>query len=307
MSQPQKGVCAEPNLHALYLLFNIIDDDAAKVRRKLARMLDIFDFYDEDHYEAMVSGMVAIGSSYWPELYPGPMPRRLAPFPDVRSEDRVAPAEPFDLFIQIRADRADVCHAIGMEITALLGEQAELMEQVKGFRYMDGRDLTGFVDGADNPKGMKKFDVALVGDEDEDFAGGSYVHFQRFRHDMDRWSSLSVAEQEMIMGRYKADNRPLPPTQMPAFAHARRCSLRDSHGEPIGLLTQNMPYGDMKVQGLMMVACSRLPEVYRHLLQSRIIGDKQGHYDKLLDYSRAEAGAAFFAPSASFIKRHKGG
>jgi putative iron-dependent peroxidase len=39
------------------------------------------------------------------------------------------------------------------------------------------------------------------------------------------------------------------------------------------------------------------------MLHSRVFGDELGHYDRLLDYSNAETGAAFFAPSIQFIKR----
>lgn len=41
MTQPQKGICAEPNLHAQYLMLNVIDDDSEAVRAKLSRVLDI--------------------------------------------------------------------------------------------------------------------------------------------------------------------------------------------------------------------------------------------------------------------------
>ena len=64
MTQPQKGICAEPNLHAQYLLLNVIDDDCEAVRAKLARVLDIFEHFESEHYEAMVTGVVAIGTAH---------------------------------------------------------------------------------------------------------------------------------------------------------------------------------------------------------------------------------------------------
>ncbi|GAB3019142.1 Dyp-type peroxidase [Bowmanella dokdonensis] len=304
MSQPQKGICAEPNLHALYLLFNVVDEDTAQLRIKLAKMLDIFDHYDQEHYEAMVTGVVAIGSNYWLELYPGLIPLELAPFPDIHCEDRQAPAVPCDLFVQIRADRADVCHAVGSEIYDLLKDQAELVEQVKGFRYLEGRDLTGFMEGSDNPRGMKKLAVAIVGDEDTDFAGGSYLHIQRYRHDLDRWNLLNIAQQEVIMGRTREEGVPFASEDDCSSSHYQRCRVLDEQGNPVQILTQNMPYGDMQSQGLFTVSCSRSPKAFSRILQSRILGDRLGNYDKLLDYTKAETGAAFFAPSIQFLKRN---
>ena len=69
------------------------------------------------------------------------------------------------------------------------------------------------------------------------------------------------------------------------------------------MLTQNMPYGDMSTQGLYFIACARSPQPFIQMLQSRVVGDEQGHYDKLLDYTTAETGGAFFAPSVTFIKQ----
>ncbi|WP_088330562.1 Dyp-type peroxidase [Lacimicrobium sp. SS2-24] len=301
MSQPQKGVSAEPSLHAIYLLFNVIDEDTARVRKHLARLLSIFEYYDEEHYEAMVSGMVAVGSNFWLELYPGLIPVELAPFPDLHCEDRHAPAEPCDLFIQIRADRADICHLIGVEVCELLKEHTELVEQVKGFRYLEGRDLNGFVADAHNPKGMKKLDVAIVGDDDPDFCGGSYVHVQRYRHDLAKWQQLDLASQEMIMGYNKDDNRRLRGSQLAPFSHAARCGEPETVSQ---MLLHSMPYGDMQTQGVMVVCCCSSARPFVERLQSMIVGDEEGHYDKWLDYTSAESGAAFFAPSIQFIKHH---
>jgi putative iron-dependent peroxidase len=300
MSQPQKGVCAEPNLHAQYLLFNVVDDDFPAMREKLSRLLDVFEFFDEEHYEAMVSGVIAVGTHFWEELYPNSMPQELGAFPDMQSEDRCAPVLPCDLFIQIRADRLDICHAIGIQVLELLRVHVELVEQVSAFRYLDGRDLTGFLISEDNPRGMKKFDIAIVGDDDPDFAGGSYIHVQRYRHDMTRWNALSERRQEAIMGKTKEHNLPLVDTGR--SSHAFRTRLNGPQGEYPSLLKQSMPYGDMLMQGLFFVSCANNSKSFREMLHSRIFGDEMGHYDRLLDYSNAETGAAFFAPSIQFIK-----
>ncbi len=306
MPQPQKGICAEPNLHALFLMFNVIDEDDAVIRDKLAQILNIFEHYDEEHYEAMVSGVIAVGTNYWMELYPGGLPKELAPFPDMHSEDRHAPVVPSDLFIQIRADRADICHAAGVDVYELLKGHVELLEQVKGFRYLDGRDLTGFVDAPDNPKGLHKLDVAIVGDEDDKYLGGSYIHIQRYRYNLDRWNQLPVEKQELVMGRTKSDNMAFLPQKLPRFSHAKRTQIKDDEGNPIEILKQSMPYGNMKVQGLFFVSCARSSRPFTRILESRIFGDETGSYDKLLDFTEAETGAAYFAPSIDFI-RSKGG
>ncbi|MDU0352897.1 Dyp-type peroxidase [Paraglaciecola aquimarina] len=304
MSQAQKGICAEPNLHALYLTFTVVDDEVQAMRGKLAHVLDLFNHYDEEYYEAMVSGVIAIGTDYWYELYPRSIPQELAPFPDMHCEDRGAPITPGDLFIQIKADRADICHAIGAEVIQLLKPHVDLYEEISSFRYLDGRDLTGFVDGTENPKGMHKLEVAIVGDQDPEFAGGSYIHVQRYRHLMTKWQLLAEQKQEQIYGRSKADNIEFASDKKAAFAHTKRTNLKDPAGKSVEILRQSMPYGNMTVQGLFFISCACSPQPFTDMLRSMIFGDEHGNYDKLLDFTVAETGGAYFAPSVKFIKQH---
>lgn len=300
MSEPQKGICAEPNLHALYLLFNVVDDDLASVRQKLVDLLDMFEHFDNEHYEAMISGVIGIGSAFWDELYPHAKPEKLSAFPDMQSDDRCAPVLPCDLFVQVRADRLDICQAMGMQVMQSLKLHSELVEQVQGFRYLDGRDWTGFMVADDNPRGSKKFEISLIDNADQTFGGGSYIHIQRYRHDLDKWNKLSEKRQQQIMGKTKQHN--LDVTESGLDSHAFRCKVTGPNGTYPNFLNQSMPYGDLTTQGLYFVSCSSHPSAFSDLLYSRIYGDGNGHYDRLLDYSNAETGAAFFAPSQTFIR-----
>jgi len=300
MTQPQKGICAEPNLHAQYLLLNVVDDDSEAVRAKLSRVLDIFEHFENEHYEAMVTGVVAIGTGYWNDVYPGLIPIELAPFPDMQCEDRSAPTMPCDLFIQIRADRLDICHAIGIEVMDLLRLHVELVEQIRGFRYLDGRDLNGYLYAADNPRGMKRRNVAIIGENDPDFSGGSYLHVQRYRHDLRRWHSLSTRQQEQVMGKTQEHN--LDSAECSASSHSVRAHGASSEGGDVELIKQGMPYGDMASQGLFFVCCSASARPFKAMLHSQIYGNGEGDYDRWLDFTSAETGAALFAPSVTFIR-----
>lgn len=302
MSQPQKGICAEPNLHAQYLMYNVLDDDSQALRAKLARVLDIFAYFDDEHYEAMVSGVIAIGSDYFSEVYPGLRPLELSPFPDMQSGDRCAPSQTSDIFIQIRADRLDIVHAIATEINELLHLHVELVDDLKGFRYLDGRDLNGFVETDDNPRGPQKLVAAVIGDGDPDFVGGSYIHIQKYRHDLRRWSLLSERQQEQVIGRTKAHN--LPSALANASSHYIRTRNADDgfHDNHNQMVRQSMPYANIQVQGLFQVTCSASIKPFKSMLHSMIFGGPDGEYDAWLDYTNAETGGAYFAPSIQFLR-----
>jgi putative iron-dependent peroxidase len=304
MAREQFGICAEANLHGTYLLFNALDDQNAFIREALSRLPALFDTYADRFSEANLIGVVAIGANYWNEFHPQARPALLKPFPIMGSEDRFAPASNVDLYIEIRSDRADVNHIVSNKVCDLLANSVELIEQIQCFRFLDGRDLTGFVDGTENPKGKHRRDVALIVDEDDViFSAGSYLHIQRYRHNLALWNSLEQQKQEDVFGRTKFDNVEYSNEDKPLTAHTKRANLKDNNGNSIEILRQSMPYGDMKVQGLFFVSYCKTPENFELQLRSMIFGDEEGNFDHLLKYTQAEMGAAFFAPSLNFLTR----
>src|SRR5882762_11341655 len=92
-------------------------------------------------------------------------------------------------------------------------------DEVQSFRYFDDRDLIGFVDGTENPRGEAIIDAVLIGDEDPSFAGGSYVIVQKYLHDLDGWNALSTEAQERIIGRSKLSDIELDDSTKPTSAH----------------------------------------------------------------------------------------
>jgi len=184
----------------------------------------------------------------------------------------------------------------------LLGDSVELVEQVRGFRYLDGRDLTGFVDGTENPQGFHRREIALVNsDNDENFEGGSYLHIQRYRHNLTLWNAIEQDSQEEIFGRTKLENIEFSDDEKLPTAHTKRSNLKDAEGNSIEILRQSMPYGEMKTQGLFFVSYCQTPENFELMLRSMIFGDEEGNFDHLLEFTQAETGAAFFAPSLNFL------
>ncbi|NRA69486.1 MAG: Dyp-type peroxidase [Gammaproteobacteria bacterium] len=304
MAREQAGVCAEGNLHGLYLLFDCHEGSEAAIRSQLAEISHYLDEASEQYCEVAFSGFIAIGANYWSQLYGDTGPALLRPFPSLGCDDRHAPANPYDLFIHIRCDRADINHLVGNEICLMLEDLATIVEQVNGFRYLDSRDLTGFVDGTENPKGIHRQKVALVGEEDSEFRGGSYIHIQRYRHDLKKWNQLKVKNQEDIIGRTKEDNQEYTSFNKPKTSHIRRAAIKDGNGKSLEILRQSMPYGDMQEQGLFFISCCSTPNNFELMLQSMIMSDHKGHYDHLLDFTQAISGAAFFAPSMTFLAHH---
>lgn len=99
-----------------------------------------------------------------------------------------------------------MCFELAKHLMKRLGPHMDVVDEVQGFTFFQERDLLGFVDGTANPKNEDAFTVAVVGDQDPTCCGGSYVHVQKYLHDMGAWEALSVTEQELVIGRTKLED-----------------------------------------------------------------------------------------------------
>ena len=166
----------------------------------LAALLRAVEFRD---LEGGLSCVLGFGSEAWDRLFGAPRPAELHVFREIRSAARHAVSTSGDLLFHIRAKRMDLCFELAMQIMARLGGAVSPVDEVHGFRYFDDRDLMGFVDGTENPRGQAAIDAVTIGHEDGAFAGGSYVIVQKYLHDLDAWNALSTEAQERIIGRTK--------------------------------------------------------------------------------------------------------
>jgi porphyrinogen peroxidase len=253
--------------------------------------------------EAGLSCVLAFGSGAWNRLFGSPRPAELHPFREIRAADRHAVATPGDLLFHIRSKRFDLCFELETQIMARIGHAVSPADEVHGFRYFDDRDLIGFVDGTENPTGQAAVDAVLVGDEDPEFAGGSYVIVQKYLHDLTAWNALSTEAQERIIGRAKLSDIELDDSIKPTSAHNALTTIVED-GKEIKILRDNMPFGRAAQGefGTYFIGYSRSPKTIEQMLENMFIGRPPGNYDRLLDFSRAVTGNLFFAPSVTFLE-----
>src|ERR1700722_7775847 len=197
---PQTGV-ATLTRAAIFLVACIRQDsDAIALLRSfcanLSGLIRAVEFRD---IEAGLTCVAGFGSDAWDQLFGSPRPAELHPFQEIRSAGRHAVSTPGDILFHIRAKRIDLCFELAAQIMDSLGDAVSVADEVHGFRYFDDRDVIGFVDGTENPRGGAAREAAIVGDEDPAFAGGSYVIVQKYLHDMKGWNALPVEAQERII------------------------------------------------------------------------------------------------------------
>jgi putative iron-dependent peroxidase len=265
----------------------------------LAALLRAVEFRD---IEGSLSCVMGFGSEAWDRLFGAPRPAELHPFREIRAGGRHAVATPGDLLFHIRAKRMDLCFELATQIMARIGDGVSPVDEVHGFRYFDDRDLIGFVDGTENPRGDAAIDAVLIGEEDAAFAGGSYVIVQKYLHDLKGWDALPTEAQERIIGRKKLSDIELDDSIKPTSAHSALTTIVED-GKEVKILRDNMPFGHAAQGefGTYFIGYSRSPRTIEQMLENMFVGRPPGNYDRLLDFSRAVTGNLFFAPSATFL------
>jgi putative iron-dependent peroxidase len=300
-----QAVIAPLTRAAIFLVVTLKPGSDARsiIRSFCADLATIFRAVEFRDIEAGLSCIMGIGSDAWDQLFGAPRPAELHPFREIRAGARHAVSTPGDLLFHIRAKRMDLCFEMATQIMARIGEAVSPADEVHGFKYFDDRDLLGFVDGTENPRGDEVAEAALIGEEDAAFAGGSYVIVQKYLHDLTAWNALSTEAQERIIGRAKLSDIELDDSVKPTSAHNALNTIVEN-GKQIQILRDNMPFGrpGSGEYGTYFIGYSRSPRTIEQMLENMFVGRPPGNYDRLLDFSRAVTGNLFFVPTATFLE-----
>lgn len=237
---------------------------------------------------------------------PGGVPEALAPMAPIAGTDGTAvPATQHDLWVWVHGTGSDATFDAARRVALALDEVATLVVDQPGFVYKDSRDLTGFVDGTANPPLHEAEAVACVG-AGQAGAGGSFVLTQRWRHDLDAFEALPLADQEAVIGRTKLDDVEMAEDVKPASSHIARVEIDDPDGHEIEIFRRSTPFGTVGDHGLYFLAFSADPDRFTVMLQRMFgVGD-DGIRDRLTDFTRPVTGSIYFAPSLDALNEWAG-
>lgn len=245
--------------------------------------------------------VIGFGDALWRRLAPSDaVPVELRPFDPVDGIDgHRAPAIQHDVWIWVHGTGEDLALDAARACTAVLAPVATLATERACFVYHDGRDMTGFVDGTENPPIEEAPETALVPDG-EPGEGGAYVIAQRWVHDLDRFHAQSVSEQEATIGRTKPDSIELPDAVKPPTAHIARVVIEED-GQELEIWRRSTPYGTVGEHGLFFLGFSAELSRFDKML-ARMFGVADGVRDHLTDFTKPVSGAYYFAPSLEALR-----
>src|SRR2546422_9381809 len=216
MNVPQSGIFALGTASHAYLEFEVSDrETAAALVPAVASLRE----------PRTTMGGVNLVAGFRPELWrkvaADASPRGLEDFNRdvVGPGDYRMPATQHDAVLWISGSAYDVVFDVARQAIAALDPLALVAEETSSWPYHHDRDLTGFIDGTENPSLLEAPEVALVPDGVPG-SGGAILLLQKWAHDVAAWESLPTTEQERAMGRTKDDSVELE--DRPADSHAAR-------------------------------------------------------------------------------------
>ncbi len=237
-----------------------------------------------DHTE----GVIGIGAPF-ARAFPGTIPG-LRTFPSLSGVNCTVPATQKDLWVFLRGnDRGEIFDRSRI-LRSFLEKDFALEDAMDTFFY-HGRDLSGYEDGTENPKGDEIAKVAFV-PPGNPLAGSSFVAVQRWIHDLKWFQTHPRHEQDNIIGRKQKTNEELD--QAPDSAHVKR-TAQESFNPPAFMLRRSMPWATVDEQGLEFIVYGHSLDPFERVLR-RMVGEEDGIPDALFSFSRPVTGGYYWCP-----------
>ena len=217
----------------------------------------------------------------------------LKSFPMITAPGLAIENAPEVLWIWLRGEERGEILLRSQRLARALAPAFQLKEIWDAFKYAEGRDLSGYEDGTENPTGDAAISAAIVGPGSQALAGSSFVATQRWLHNFDSLASMAENEQDHCIGRRLTDNEEMD--DAPESAHVKR-TAQESFTPEAFVLRRSMPWAEGNNGGLMFVAFGATFYAFEAQLQ-RMIGAEDGIVDAIFKFTQPVDGAYFWCPA----------
>jgi putative iron-dependent peroxidase len=289
---PQAGIFALGTSSHAYLEFDI--RDARKYKEFASTICAI---REPRTTTGGVNFVIGFRPELWCDIVPQDAPPGVAGFNDeIRgAEGFVMPSTQHDALVWLSGSAYDVIFDMARSVIHDLAGQASLAEETSSWPYRHDRDLTGFIDGSENPT-LLDAPIAALLPEGVPGAAGTVLLLQKWKHKTAEWEALPVDQQERIIGRTKLDSIELD--NKPSDSHVARTD-QDEFGN---IFRRNMPYGSVDDHGTVFVGFSADQKRLSRMLDS-MAGLITGTRDALTRFTQPLTGSYYFVPSVESLRR----
>eukprot|EP00455_Lapot_gusevi_P046169 TRINITY_DN6033_c0_g1_i2.p1 TRINITY_DN6033_c0_g1~~TRINITY_DN6033_c0_g1_i2.p1 ORF type:complete len:395 (+),score=132.58 TRINITY_DN6033_c0_g1_i2:100-1185(+) len=302
---PQPSVISQGKEHAAYVWIHLSKSadvkEAAKIAAKFNLVVDsVVPPADRDEDTEILAG-VGFGPKVWKSVASSAGLPSGGDF-DYRARYHPVgsmPATGGDIFFHAKSNSYSSCFEFTRQIVqAFPAGWIERVEDQYGFVYKNGRDLSGWLDGTENPASEDdRFAAALNPN-----TGSSYMITQRWVHDWETINKTHAKVGEKYVGRTKPDSIELAPGVNPATSHVSR--MRDAQGNKIPIVRQSMPYGRIGSDaGLFFIAYANSTSKFDTMLD-RMTGETSDKlHDDVMRFTRCVAGTYWYVPSVDELNK----
>lgn len=245
---------------------------------------------------AEVNSVLGVGPSTWALVAPEHVPGATASFPGYGSGRWTAPSTQRDLWVWLHGSAQEADFDGARAVCAAVSSAFELGFDQHGFLYRGGRDLSGFIDGTENPP-VRRVARELRISSGDPGAGGTFALTQKWIHDMVAFGALDIGAQEAVIGRTRADSVELGDGNPPPDSHVARAVQEGPDDEDFSIYRRSIPFGDLGEMGLMFVAFAPDSSRFDRILRRMFGMDPDGLHDRLIQFSRPVTGSYWFVPT----------
>jgi putative iron-dependent peroxidase len=242
--------------------------------------------------ESVVAGVnVVVG--FRPDRWGSPSVRS---FEEIRGDGIVMPATQHDAWFWIAGGDRSTVFDCTVALLDSLAPVAHPASELVGWPYRERRDLTGFIDGTENPSPIEAMAAAVSDD------GSSVLLFQKWVH-QPSWRSLPVAEQERVIGRSKPDSVQMDDDVLPADSHVSR-NVVEEDGEELAIFRRNVAYGGPTDHGTVFVGFCAAQHPLDIMLRRMAGAVEDGIRDVLTRYTTPLSGAYYVIPAMDALRSY---
>ncbi|RTE86260.1 MULTISPECIES: Dyp-type peroxidase domain-containing protein [Gammaproteobacteria] len=296
--KPQQDVCAAPSIHRQILVLDVISDDVANFRLHLKKFPDLVQQLKSRFSEAQLSVVFAVGHRYWGILCDSEIPAPTLEVPE--HSEYPFPSSHADLAIVVKSDRPDACYFAAQVLLQWLAAYTQMQRELQSFRYLDGRNLFGFIDIPEKDSAVSRYQKALGYSPQnpeqtlqEAHVGYTYMWIAQMMPDLKRWELLSSEVQREVMGIDKLNGAPWPTSSQ---SHHEVLS---QHSDLI--LRDPMPMFSMRTSAEVWVDYSADAQSFQARLNALTSSTSQAEADPLMDYLSCTFSSVFVVPSLDWF------
>lgn len=298
----QPSVVSQTKEHALYLWIHLKPNaDAkacAKSVAKLQALVDAVcppDLRDE-------SDEIWAGVGFGPQFYSKLGGKAKQDYSHItrKGEHGAMPSGGGDIFIHAKSDNTsklfELCQTV---LAAFPKDSVDKFEDIYSFVYKNGRDLSGFIDGTENPADDDDRHKNAV----EPASGGSYVITQKWIHDLKLIAEAKASTMESWLGRTREDSIELDKKLVSSHVARMTGGTAMANPKKHEIVRQSMPYGTVSDKaGLFFIAYSSSPEKFNYMLD-RMTAREDKHSDDVMRLSTCVASTYWYFPGEAELKK----